>query len=396
MHQEHGYASIYSLQQQPFHSPAGLHVAQEQSDLAYYLWVYVGISLATAVIGTVRFFWGFVLALRASRALFNKMLFAVLHTPMRWLDTVPVGRVLNRFTSDFNIIDNRITNDWTMFFANILGLLGVCVAAFFASAYVIPLAMVLLGVGLWIARVYLHGARPLKRLESNAKSPVFELFSAALAGVSTIRGFHKTQVYIHRMYNNLDSWDMITSYMWLVNRWMGFRMALVGTVFSTIVGIIVIVSPSMDAALAGFTLSFAFDFAENILWTIRNYAGMELNMNSTERVVEYTELETEPLDGQVPPASWPSSGAVEVKDLEVAYAPDLPPVLKGISFTIKDNERVGVVGRTGAGKSSLTLALFRFLEARSGNVTIDGLDISNINLNCLRSRLAIIPQVSTE
>ncbi|KPM40692.1 ATP-dependent bile acid permease [Neonectria ditissima] len=389
---EHGYASAFSIQQQPFHSASGLHVAETQHELAFYLWVYVGISMATAIVGTLRFFWGYVLAMKASRALFSKMLFTVLHTPLRWLDTVPVGRILNRFTSDFNIIDNRITLDWTLFFANLLGLIGVCVAAFFASFYVIPLAIALLGVGMLIARKYLYGARPLKRLESNSKSPVFELFNAALAGVSTIRGFHKTRVYIDRMYNGLDKWDMITTYMWLVNRWMGFRMALVGTVFSTVVGIVVILSPSMDAALAGFTLSFALDFADSILWTIRNYAGMELNMNSTERVVEYTELETESLEGDKPPAAWPSSGTMEVNDLEVAYAPDLQPVLRGITFKVNNNERVGVVGRTGAGKSSLTLALFRFLEARSGNVIIDGLDISKVNLNSLRSRLAIIPQ----
>jgi ABC-type multidrug transport system fused ATPase/permease subunit len=308
---------------------------------------------------------------------------------------VPVGRVLNRFTSDFNIIDNRITIDWTMFISNLLSLAGVCVAAFFASSYVIPLAVVLLGLGIMIGNKYLYGARPLKRLESNCKSPVFELFNAALAGVSTIRGFQKTQVYVDRMYDRLDSWNIITSYMWLVNRWMGIRMAFVGTLFSTVVGIIVIMSPSMDAALAGFTLSFALDFAESILWTIRHYAGMELNMNSTERVVEYTELETESLEGEKPPAAWPTSGTMEVDNLEVAYAPDLPPVLKGISFNVKNNERIGVVGRTGAGKSSLTLALFRFLEARSGSVFIDGLDISKIDLHSLRSRLAIIPQVST-
>jgi ABC-type multidrug transport system fused ATPase/permease subunit len=120
---------------------------------------------------------------------------------------------------------------------------------------------------------------------------------------------------------------------------------------------------------------------------------MELNMNSTERVVEYTELETESLEGEKPSAAWPTSGTMEIKDLEVSYAPELPPVLRGISFDVKNNERVGVVGRTGAGKSSLTLALFRFLEARSGSVTIDGLDISKIDLHSLRSRLAIIPQV---
>lgn len=181
--------------------------------------------------------------------------------------------------------------------------------------------------------------------------------------------------------------------MWSVNRWMGLRMALVGAVFTAFVGVIVIISPSMDAALAGFTLSFALDFAESILWAIRHYANMELNMNCTERVVEYTELETESLEGVMPPAAWPTSGSMEVKDLVVSYASDLPPVLKGISFQVNNNERIGVIGRTGAGKSSLTLALFRFLEARSGSVFVDGLDISKINLHSLRSRLAIIPQV---
>ncbi|KAF4443547.1 hypothetical protein F53441_11402 [Fusarium austroafricanum] len=390
--QQYGHASAFSLQRFPYTSASDFKTAESHYDLKYYLWIYIAISSATAIVGTFRFFWAYFLAIKASRSLFEKMLFAVLHTPLRWLDTVPVGRILNRFSSDFNIIDNRITMDWTQFISNLLSLVGVCVAAFFASGIVIPLAIVLLGLGILLGNRYLYGARPLKRLESNCKSPVFELFNAALAGVSTIRGYKKTQVYIDRMYEKLDSWCLITSYMWLVNRWMGLRMGLIGTLFSTIVGIIVIVSPSMDAALAGFTLSFAMDFAESILWTIRNYAGMELNMNSTERVVEYTELETESLEGEKPSAAWPTSGTMEIKNLEVSYAPDLPPVLKGISFDVKNNERVGVVGRTGAGKSSLTLALFRFLEARSGSVTIDGLDISQIDLHSLRSRLAIIPQ----
>ncbi|RKL01801.1 ATP-dependent bile acid permease [Fusarium oxysporum] len=390
--QQHGHASVFSLQHFPYTSAPEFRASETHYDLKYYLWIYIAISSATAIVGTFRFFWAYFLAIKASRSLFEKMLFTVLHTPLRWLDTVPVGRILNRFSSDFNIIDNRITMDWTQFISNLLSLVGVCVAAFFASGIVIPLAIVLLGLGILLGNRYLYGARPLKRLESNCKSPVFELFNAALAGVSTIRGYKKTQVYIGRMYEKLDSWSIITSYMWLVNRWMGLRMGLIGTLFSTVVGIIVIVSPSMDAALAGFTLSFAMDFAESILWTIRNYAGMELNMNSTERVVEYTELETESLEGDKPSAAWPTSGTMEIKDLEVSYAPDLPPVLRGISFDVKNNERVGVVGRTGAGKSSLTLALFRFLEARSGSVTIDGLDISKIDLHSLRSRLAIIPQ----
>ncbi|CAM1504527.1 Fc.00g021180.m01.CDS01 [Cosmosporella sp. VM-42] len=391
IHEEHGYASAFSLQQ-PLHTTSGLNVSQTQHDLTYYLWVYIAISVATGLVGTMRFFWSFTLAMKASRALFNKILFTVLRTPLRWLDTVPIGRILNRFTSDFNTIDSRITIDYSMLFANVLGLIGVCVAAVFASTLVIPLAAVLLFVALIIGKKYMDGARPLKRLESNSKSPVFEIFNAALAGLPTIRGYHKTQVYIDRMYHNLDKWDMISTYMWLLNRWMGFRMSLLGTVFTTVVGMVIILSPSMDAALAGFTLSFALEFSMNVLWTIRHYANMELNMNCAERVVEYTELKTESQDGEKPPAAWPTSGSMEVDNLVVSYADDLPPVLKGISFNVNDNERVGVVGRTGAGKSSLTLALFRFLEARSGSVRIDGLDISKIDLHSLRSRLAIIPQ----
>lgn len=393
IHDEHGYASALALQQLPLHATSGLSVAQTQQDLGFYLWIYIVISAVTGVIGTMRFFWSFVMAIKASRALFNKILFTVLRTPLRWLDTVPIGRILNRFTSDFNIIDSRITLDYSMLFANILGLVGVCVAAVFASTLVIPLATVLLAVALIIGKKYMDGARPLKRLESNSKSPVFEIFNAALAGLPTIRGYHKTQVYIDRMYRNLDKWNMISTYMWLLNRWMGFRMSLLGTVFTTVVGIVIILSPNMDAALAGFTLSFALEFSMNVLWTIRNYANMELNMNCTERVVEYTELKTESLDGEKPSAAWPTSGSMEVNDLVVSYADDLPPVLKGISFTVNNNERVGVVGRTAAGKSSLTLALFRFLEARSGSVFIDGMDISKIDIHSLRSRLAIIPQV---
>ena len=117
-------------------------------------------------------------------------------------------------------------------------------------------------------------------------------------------------------------------------------------------------------------------------------------MNAVERVVEYSDLQMEDHSGKPPPAAWPTEGRLEVNDLVVGYAPELPAVLKGLTFSVKRNERVGVVGRTGAGKSSLTLALFRFLEARSGSIHVDGLDISKISLHELRSRLAIIPQVS--
>lgn len=254
------------------------------------------------------------------------------------------------------------------------------------------MAAVLLLICVWIAAIYLHGAREVKRLESNAKSPIFEQFGSALTGVGTIRAFSKTDTYIERMFAKLDDYSTTYWHLWAFNRWMGLRMALVGSLFSTIVAAIILLIPTVDASLAGFALSFALNYGQTVIWIIRHYANLELQMNAVERITEYSDLKTESQDGADPPAAWPSEGRLEVNDLVVSYAPDLPPVLKGVTFRVERSERIGVVGRTGAGKSSLTLALFRFLEAAEGSIHIDGLDISKIKLHSLRSRLAIIPQ----
>jgi ABC-type multidrug transport system fused ATPase/permease subunit len=169
-------------------------------------------------------------------------------------------------------------------------------------------------------------------------------------------------------------------------------MGVLGAIFTTLVGVVVISVRGIDAALAGFALSFSLSYTGNVIWALMQYSNTELDMNSTERIVEYTKLPIEDQGGAHPPAAWPTDGRVEVDDLYVTYAPDLPPVLKGITFDVKPRERVGIVGRTGAGKSSLTLALFQFIRATSGTIFIDGTDISKMNLCQLRRRMAIIPQ----
>jgi ABC-type multidrug transport system fused ATPase/permease subunit len=236
------------------------------------------------------------------------------------------------------------------------------------------------------------GAREVKRLESTAKSPVFEQFGSALTGVGTIRAFAKTDTYVERMFKKLDDHATTFWHLWAFNRWMGWRMSVVGGFFATVVAILIVTLPSIDASLAGFALSFALDYGNSVIWVIRHYANLELDMNAAERIMEYSSLPMEPQDGNDPPAHWPSEGRLDVENLVIGYAPDLPTVLKGLTFSVAKNERIGVVGRTGAGKSSLTLALFRFLEAREGSIFIDGVDISTIKLQALRSRLAIIPQ----
>ena len=181
-------------------------------------------------------------------------------------------------------------------------------------------------------------------------------------------------------------------HIWLFNRWLALRLNWMGAVFAILVAAIIVFS-GIEASLAGFALSFALQYSSAVTWTARNYANVELSMNAVERVSEYSKIPIEDQSATVKvPAAWPAEGRLEVSKLVAAYAPDLDPVLKGLSFVVEKNQRVGVVGRTGAGKSSLTLALFRFLEARSGSIHIDDIDVSKISLYDLRSRLAIIPQ----
>jgi ABC-type multidrug transport system fused ATPase/permease subunit len=194
------------------------------------------------------------------------------------------------------------------------------------------------------------------------------------------------------MFQRLDRHGQILFHMHVFKRWLGWQLNVLGSFFVTIIAIVIVQGSSMDASLGGFALSFALSYTDLIFWTLRNYVELELSMNSVERIVEYTNMETEEQGGADVPAAWPTQGRLEVDGLVVGYAADLPPVLKDLTFTVEPRQRVGVVGRTGAGKSSLTLALFRFLEPRQGTIHIDGIDISKIKIQDLRSRLAIIPQ----
>ncbi|KAK0642530.1 ABC transporter C family member 10 [Lasiodiplodia hormozganensis] len=362
------------------------------SELKFYLGVYLGISTFAACTIAIKTLTVMRAAIRASHALFEKITYTVLHAPPRWLDTVPVGRIMNRFVGDFALVDSRLGGDFNWSFHGILTIMTIIGAALFVSGYMILPIVLFAMVSLYYTNVYLEGARDIKRLESNAKSPIFELLGSALAGLATIRSFGKADEYAERMFARIDDYGKSTWNLLLATRWMAFRHGLFGSVFTFLVAVTVILLDGISASLAGFTLGFALEYSNIAIQTIGRYTGFELDMNSAERVIEYTKLKTEDLSGESAPQDWPTEGRLEVKNLAVSYAPDLPLVLKGLSFTAEARQRIGVVGRTGSGKSSLTLALFRFLQAREGRILIDGTDISRIRLQDLRSRLAIIPQ----
>ena len=363
-------------------------------DLNSYLGIYLGLSVALCVMGTLRSFLIYMRSIRASKEMFEAMTYTVLRAPLRWFDTVPVGRILNRFTSDFESIDSRLGSYMAALGHGLMQTIGIVIAAVFVSPWILVIAIVLLSACTWLTSWYIVGAREVKRLESVAKSPIFELFGSTLTGLGTIRVFDRTALYVDRMFERIDAHARALWHVRLFNGWITFRLNVLGAVFATVVAAAVIFSSRVDASLAGFALSFALQYSSTLCWTTHSYANVELQMNSVERVSEYSEIaiEDESNSANRVSASWPSEGRLEVSELTMAYAPDTPPVLKGLTFSVAPNERVGVVGRTGAGKSSLALALFRFLHVRAGSIHIDGVDTADVPVSILRSRLAIIPQ----
>lgn len=318
--------------------------------LVFYLVGYIVISLVSTFVDVGRYYVVYRGSLTASRKVFKEMTYRVLRTPLRWLDTVPTGRILNRFTADFNLVDSQLSSDFAQVGASMLSIIGIMAAAFLVSPYIIILAVLLMLICGRIALRYIRGARSIKRLESISKSPMISHFTAALQGLSTIRAFANTEIFEERMNNLIDSFNAATWHNWLFNNWVNFHMAMIGSIFSTVVAAFVVSTHGIDASLGGFALAFALSFRRTVQSTLRYLASTELDMNAAERVFEYTALDIEPQEGTEVRASWPEKGELEITDLEVAYAKDLPAILKGLTFKAESNQRIGIVGRTGAGK----------------------------------------------
>lgn len=260
---------------------------------------------------------------------------------------------------------------------------------------IIPLA----GVYLYIQRYYLRTSRELKRLDSVSRSPIYAHFQESLSGISTIRAFRQQQRFSQenewRIDANLQAYFPSIS----ANRWLAVRLEFLGSVIIFAAAGFAIISVAshsgLSAGLVGLSMSYALNITASLNWIVRQTVEVETNIVSVERVLEYARLPSEALEvipENRPAISWPARGAVSFVNYSTKYRQGLDPVLKHVNLDIKPHEKIGVVGRTGAGKSSLTLALFRVIEPTEGNVVIDDLNTSSIGLLDLRRRLAIIPQ----
>jgi ABC-type multidrug transport system fused ATPase/permease subunit len=250
-----------------------------------------------------------------------------------------------------------------------------------------------------LGAVYLNSSRDLKRLESVQRSPLYQQFGETLNGIVTIRAYGDGPRFLVDNHRRINAYNRPHIYLWASNRWLALRVDWTGALVSFFSATFVLLNVgTIDAGAAGLSLTYAVTFTENVLWLVRLYSEVQQNMNSVERVREYLDVDQEAasvIEESRPPPDWPSQGAVDFKKYSTRYRPDLDQVLKEVSFSVKAGEKVGIVGRTGAGKSSLALALFRGLEAEKGQIIIDGVDIGSIGLRDLREAITIVPQDPT-
>ncbi|CAH1990666.1 unnamed protein product [Acanthoscelides obtectus] len=333
--------------------------------------------------------------LAAAVVLHRCLLQGVMHSPMHFFDTNPIGRVLARFSKDVEVVDDELpwfVADGMYCLFEVLGTLAVI-------SYTTPLfILVVVPVGIlyyFIQRFYVATSRQLKRLESVSRSPIYSHFGETVTGASAIRAYNQQERFIEESERKVDT-NQICYYPSIIsNRWLAIRLEMIGNLIIYFAALFSVLGGDKAAGQVGLSIAYALQITQTLNWLVRMTSDVETNIVAVERIKEYAEAPQEApwvIPEKTPPSRWPDQGSVEFKNYSVRYRPGLDLVLKDVSFRIKGGEKVGIVGRTGAGKSSLTLSLFRIIEAAEGQILIDGVNISDLGLHSLRSRLTIIPQ----
>ncbi|KAF4983679.1 hypothetical protein FZEAL_966 [Fusarium zealandicum] len=365
----------------------------------YYLTVLAAIGVAGALAALIRDLWVFLGSLTASRRIHNHLISSVTRAKFKFFDVTPLGQLMNRFSKDLEAVDQEIAPvaigviSCGISLVVTVGLIAYITPWFLVAAVFIAVLFYL------VAMFYLRASRDLKRLESIQRSPLFQQFGETLSGMTTIRAYGDERRFIRDNLEKVNTQSRPFIYLWACNRWLAFRADVIGDLVSFSAGAFLILSlGEVDAGAAGISLSYALSFTESVLWLVRLYAINEQNMNAMERIKEYLDVEREAesiIEDNRPPENWPRSGSVEFVEYTTSYRKELDPVLRDITLKIEPQEKVGIVGRTGAGKSSLALAIFRALEADKGKILIDGLEIGKIGLQDLRENITIVPQDPT-
>ena len=370
-------------------------------DILKYLGIYFllgfGSSALVLVQTCIMWIW---CTIQGSKRLHNDMAISVLRAPMSFFETTPIGRILNRFSNDIYKVDEILGRVFGMFFSNSTKVLFTIIVICFSTWQFIFLILPLGALYVYYQQYYLKTSRELRRLDSVSRSPIFANFQESLNGVSLIRAYGQEERFKFmnesRVDRNMSAYHPAIN----ANRWLAVRLEFLGSIIilgAAGLSILTLKSGHLSAGLVGLSVSYALQVTQSLNWIVRMTVEVETNIVSVERILEYSQLTPEApevIEDNRPNKSWPESGKISFNNYSTKYRPELDLVLRNIDLTINPREKVGIVGRTGAGKSSLTLALFRIIESFQGNISIDNVDTSSIGLSDLRHKLSIIPQDS--
>nr|CAD7603849.1 unnamed protein product [Timema genevievae] len=359
------------------------------------LYMYTGIILILSVLAGLRSYMFYKICVRCSERLHNNMFNSVIRTTMRFFDLNPSGRILNRFSKDIGCADELLTKSMMDAAQYMLTIAGSIVLAVVVN-YLLIVLIIILGILLWfIRKVYLKTSINIKRLEGITKSPVFTHLNATLQGISTIRAYGAQSI----LKDEFDKHqDLHTSayYMFITtSSAFGFSLDSLCFIYISLVTFSFLFLKEAMGGSVGLAITQSLLLIFFLQWGLRQTTEVANNMMSVERILEYKDLEEEPLlestPDKTPSPEWPKEGRIMFQNTSLKYVETSPPVLKDLNISIQPREKVGIVGRTGAGKSSLIAALFRLARVE-GTIRIDGIDTKDIGLQDLRSRISIIPQ----
>ncbi|TPX31925.1 hypothetical protein SmJEL517_g04837 [Synchytrium microbalum] len=336
---------------------------------------------------------------RAARSLHLGAIERVLYAPVSFFDSTPLGRIMNRLSRDQDQCDTQLVDGIRMFLSTFSGAVSTFILIVYATPIFAAPLVPLLGFYYLIQSVYRTTARELKRLDSITRSPIYANVGESLTGLSTIRAYNMENEFINKNEAFIDTNNSVYYLTLCAQYWLSIRLNFMGALLMFFAGTFgVTARATISAALLGLSLSYASSVTQMLSWCVQQFTNVELNMNSVERLSHYSQLEVEaaPINpDHRPKQGWPHTGEINIKNLQLKYGKDLPLILTDVSMNIKDGEKIGIVGRTGSGKSSLMQALFRMVEPSAGTIEVDGENVLTLGLHDLRTRLAIIPQDPT-